>query len=111
MKIDPVLTAVASATALAILGWIVAQSRDRLDRRRVRTWLRANTRDEPGESHTTTEVVAKGTGLPEDRVRRACMSDHRIHRLDVKPEHWSVWRKDPRSVYETRGIINLGDDQ
>ena len=104
---DPVLTAVASAAAVGLLWWIVARVRATLDRRKVHKWLRANTRDEPGESHVTIEALAKGTRLPEDRARRACMSDPRVHRLQGQPERWSVWRTDPQSVYEKRGLLEL----
>jgi len=104
---DAVLTAVASAAAVGLLWWLVARVRAALDRRKVHKWLRANTRDEPGESHVTTETLAKGTRLTEDRVRRACMSDPRIYRLQGQPERWSVWRAEPQSIYEKRGILEL----
>jgi len=104
---DPVLITVASAAAVGLFWWIVARVRATLDRRKVCTWLRTHTRDEPGESHVTIETLAKGTRLPEDRARRACMSDPRVHRLEGPPERWSVWRTDPPSVYETRGLLEL----
>src|SRR6266571_782868 len=104
---DTVLTAVATAAAVGLLWWIVARVRARLDRRKVYTWLRTHTRDEPGESHVTIETLAKGTRLPEDRARRACMSDPRVHHLQGQPERWSVWRKEPQSIYEKRGLLEL----
>ena len=70
-------------------------------------WLRANTRDESGESHVAIETLAKGTQLSEDRARRACMSDPRVHHLQGQPERWSVWRKEPQSIYEKRGLLEL----
>jgi hypothetical protein len=75
------------------------------DRRRVYMWLRSNTCDEPGESHVDTITLAKGTRLPEERVRRACMSDQRIYRSSGEPERWSPWRQEPQSVYEKRGLM------
>jgi hypothetical protein len=104
---DAVLTAVFSAAGVGLLWWLVALARTGLDRRKVYNWLRTNTRDEPGESHATTETLAKGTRVSEDRVRRVCMSDRRIYRLDGNPEQWSVWRKEPQSIYEKRGIERL----
>jgi len=77
------------------------------DRRKVYRWLHSNTRDQTGESHVDTVTVAKGTRLPEERVRRACMSDKRIHRFPNESEQWSVWRKEPQSVYEKRGILRV----
>src|SRR2546425_12411514 len=104
---EAILTAVASAAALGLLWWFVARVRAALDRRKVHKWLRANTRDESGESHVTIETLAKGTRLSEDRARRACMSDPRVHHLQGRPERWSVWRKEPQSIYERRGLLEL----
>lgn len=104
---DAVLTAVASAAAVGFLWWLVARVRCTLDRRKLYRWLHANTRDEPGETHVSTEALSKGTRLPAERVRRACMSDHRVLRLEGPPEQWSVWRAEPQSVYEKRGILEL----
>ena len=101
---DGILTAVISAAAVGLLWWIVARVRATIDRRKVFNWLRTNTRDEPGESHVTTEAVAKGTRLPEERTRRACMTHQSIHRLEGQPERWSVWRAEPQSIYEKRGL-------
>jgi hypothetical protein len=68
-------------------------------------WMHQNTRDEPGESHVDTFTIAKVTGLSEERVKSACMRDKRIF---VSSEGtWSVWRKDPQSIYENRGIITV----
>jgi hypothetical protein len=102
---DEVLTAIASAVAIGLLWWLVARVRATLDRRTVYKWLRTNTRDEPDKSHVTTETLAKGTRLTEDRIRRACMSDPRINRLHGQPERWSVWRVELQSIYEKRGIL------
>ena len=65
---DAIIIAIASGAGLALIGWVAAQVRHWNDHRIVRRWLRANTRDGPGESHVDTITLAKGTGLPEDRV-------------------------------------------
>lgn len=78
-----------------------------LDRRRVYRWLCRNTQDEPGESHTGTTEIGKGTRLPEERVRLACMSDKRIYRGQGEKDRWSVWRHDPESVYERQGVFTV----
>ena len=79
---ERLLLPILSAVAIGVLGWlgVLARSRarDALDRRCVYRWLGSKTRDEPGKNHVDTETLAKGTGLPEDRVRRACMSDKRV---------------------------------
>ena len=102
-----VVASVVSAGIVGMLWWFVAGGRGTLDRWKIRRWLRANTRDEPRESHVTTAPLAKGTRLPEDRVRRACMSDRRVYRFPGPPEQWSIWRAGPESVYEKRGVLEL----
>jgi len=108
---DQLVLAILSAVAIGILGWLAVLSRAKVrvafDRRRVYRWLCSNTRDEAGQSHVDTAILAKGTSLPDDRARRACMSDRRIFRFAGEPEMWSVWRQDPPSVYEKRGILTL----
>jgi hypothetical protein len=100
-----------SAMGIGLLSWLAvlakSKTRDMWDRRKVYCWLQSNTRDQTGETHVDTVTVAKGTRLPEERVRRACMSDKRIHRFPNKPEQWSVWRKEPQSAYEKRGILRV----
>jgi hypothetical protein len=102
---DAIVTTILSAAAVALLGWVVAKFSSTLDRRKVHLWLSSNTKDEPGESHVDTARLAKGTRLPEDRVRRACMSDRRIYHLAQEPEQWSVWRKEPQSIYDKRDLL------
>lgn len=99
------LITIASSIALAMMWWLTGKARDGNDRRLVRGWLKANTKDEPHESHVDTVTLAKGVRLPEDRVRRACMSDKRVHRASGDSDLWSVWRAEPQSVYEKRGPI------
>lgn len=83
-------------------------SREKLDQGKVHRWLASNTCDEPGDSHVGIPIIAKGTRLPEDRVHLACMPDKRIHRwLSNEEEQWSVWRQEPQSIYEKRGILRL----
>lgn len=103
------MNGVAIAVVLAALGWIWMYARDVRDRRRVEQWMRANTVDEPGRSHVDTLTIAKGVALPEPRVLQACMTGRRIFRSTGQSGHWSVWREEPQSVYETRGVKTLGD--
>jgi hypothetical protein len=108
---EPLIVGILSAVTIGVLSWFGvlarAKTRDMWDRRKVYTWLKANTRDEIGHSHVDTVTVAKGTRLSEERVRRACMSDRRIHRFANEPEQWSVWRPKPQSVYETRSVLRV----
>ncbi len=94
------------ATGLLCWGGTLLKRRvsEAIDRHMVYKWLRLNTRDEPGESHVDIVTLAKGTRLTEDRVRKACIFDKRIYRSSGDPERWSVWRQEPQSVYEKRGL-------
>jgi hypothetical protein len=97
----------------ALLCWSATDirnwGRQRLDQRKIYEWLKSNTRDYPGESHVELLKICKGARLPEERAREACMSDERIHLFGKEPQLWSVWREEPQSIYEKRGILRLGD--
>jgi hypothetical protein len=106
---DTILITILSGVAIGLLGWGATFLKRRVgeaaDRRKVHKWLQLNTRDEPGKSHVDTITLAKGTQLTEERVRKACMSDPRIYRSSGEPEQWSLWRQEPPSVYEKRGLM------
>jgi hypothetical protein len=108
---EQLFLAIVSGVAIGLLSWLAvmatSKTQDIWDCRKVYRWLHSNTQDQPGKSHVDTATVAKGTRLPEERVRRACLSDKRIHQFPNEPEQWSVWRKEPESVYEKRGILKL----
>ncbi len=76
-----------------------------MDRRRVRQWLLENTRDEPGESHLEISRIASGMRLSEARVLRACLVSKHVCHSKANPALWSVWREEPQSVYEKRGLL------
>lgn len=114
----PLVTTVIGGIILAIilgfsriLSGAVARLRLIGDRRKVRRWLTQNTKDEPGESHATVSRISEGVGLYEERVARACFASKHILRSERSPDNWSVWRKEPQSIYEKRGLISLGGEQ
>ncbi len=76
-----------------------------VDRSRVRRWLLENTRDEPGESHLEISGIASGIRLSEKRVLRACQISKHVFQSKADPSLWSVWREEPQSVYEKRGLL------
>jgi hypothetical protein len=82
-----------------------ARWRMRTDSNKVYDWLRENTRDSPRESHKKTSELAKATRLSEERVCAVCVADERIHRSSKQPDQWSVWREEPESIYNKRGLI------
>ena len=76
------------------------------DQRAVHDWLKNNTKDYPGSSHVSMIDIVKGTCLSEERVRIACETDKRIfHYCEGNEIIWSVWRKNPQSIYEKRGLL------
>lgn len=90
-----------STAIIGLFGWFVAGGRAFWDRHKVYQWLKSNTHDKPGESHVDIITIARGTRLPEDRVHSACMSSgQKIYYFSNSKEQWSVWRKEPQSVYE-----------
>jgi hypothetical protein len=92
-SLDPkIITGIILFIILGLLGWFKIKGFSIFDRHKIYKWLKSNTKDEPGESHVDTITIAKGSKLPEDRVRRACMSCNK--------EQWSVWREQPQSSYE-----------
>lgn len=103
-----IVIAVLSFVAVGLLGWGVTKLRAWNDRRRVYAWLQQNTRDDPYESHVDTLRLTKGVCLPEERVKNACKSDKRIYLSD--DGQWSIWSKEPRSVYEKRDLLSVGGD-
>ena len=100
-----VLGALAAAILIGSLRMLWISIQNKSDRRSVVEWLQRHTKDEPYKSHVTTQTIVKGTGLPEKRVYQACMSDSRIYWMQGTPEQWSVWRQEPQSMYETRGLL------
>jgi hypothetical protein len=100
-SLDPkIITGIILFIILGLLGWFKIKGFSIFDRHKIYKWLKSNTKDEPGESHVDTITIAKGSKLPEDRVRRACMSCNKIYRYSNGKEQWSVWREQPQSSYE-----------
>src|SRR5438094_691437 len=105
-----VLGTIVAGLVMIALRWSWGLARAARDRRTVYHWMHGNTRDEPGKSHVDTAAIAKGTRLSEPRVLDACMTESRIFRSTAAaPTRWSVWRQEPQSVYEKRGVRTLGE--
>jgi len=111
MPYSQVVTNLVSAVLAAFVMWCAARLYRLWERRRdsgkVRDWLRSNTRDESGDTHRSTLEISTGTRLPEVRVLQACLGDPQILRSQTQPNLWSIWRKEPPSVYEKRGLITI----
>jgi hypothetical protein len=70
----------------------------------IYAWLQGNTADAPGKSHRTIQQISIGTRLTEDEVQAACRSDMRMFPSQKQPGSWSIFRAEPESVYERRGV-------
>ena len=109
--LSEILITVVATVIAAILGWtatrLYVKVRTKRNGQKIYDWLKLNTRDEPGESHMTTRAIMEGTKLPKERVIRACIQDSRILWSSQNAEEWSIWRKEPQSVYEKRGILYI----
>lgn len=106
-----ILIGVVVTVVAGFLAWlgarVVSWRRRRRDCRRVYSWLEVHTRNEPGESHASTATIAAGALLEQEKVVSACLMDKRIYRSERKPDLWSIWRAEPQSVYEKRGVITI----
>lgn len=105
---ETILIGILSSVVVGLLCWVITLLKrsigECIDRKRVYLWLQFNTRDEPGKSHVDTITLAKETRLTEEQVHKACLSDQRIYRSSGNPELWSLWRQEPQSIYEIKGI-------
>ncbi len=94
-----------------LLIWLANQLRQwwllKRDMSMVSAWLRANTKDEPGESHRSTEAIADRTGIPKHRVVAACLAHKRVFQSKGDASLWSVWREEPESIYNRRGMLRV----
>lgn len=97
---NKIITGIILSIILGLLGWFKIKGFSIFDRHKIYKWLKSNTKDEPGETHVDTITIAKGSRLPEDRVRSACMSCDKIYRYSNGNEQWSIWREQPQSCYE-----------
>ena len=78
-----------------------------VDGQKIYKWLEVNTRDEPHKSHKTLLEISNGTRLSEERIQKACLQNKKIFQSTEKPGNYSIWRIEPKSIYEKRGILSL----
>ena len=88
-----------------LFGWIVERTRLRRRAKAVENWLRANTTDRPGDSHRKLSEIALNLGLSEDEVNKSVIQNPKIYRSKMTPDQVSIWRQDPQSVYDRRGVL------
>lgn len=81
--------------------------RTRRDRHVVCEWLEANSQGEPAESPKSLLAISKGTRLPEERVRIACLTSPHIYQSFSQPGHYCIRKEDSKRVYEERSVIRV----
>lgn len=108
---DGVIIGAAGGAIAGLVLWLVNLLHQRgnewTERRRIRSWLRSNTTDETGKRYRSTRAIASWTNLTEDRVRYLCSFDPQVY-LSTGPQEdmWSLYQREDRSVYETRGVVS-----
>lgn len=103
--------AITASIFLSLLAWmgnkIFKLIRIRYDALKIFKWLKNNTKNEPHESHKSIVEIISATHIPEERVRIACLKSKRIFHSIKQPGAYSIWRQEPQSIYEKRGIISF----
>ena len=96
---------------VGFFGWVTPYlfqwNCTRRDQHLIYTWLKANTNNEPAETHRSLFEISNCTRLSEERVRSACLQSSRIYRSREHPGTYSIWRREPQSVYENRGLVGV----
>jgi hypothetical protein len=65
---------------------------ERIEMRRVHSWLRRNTKDKDQERYRSTRTIASWNNLTEDRVRYICSLHREIYLSTGKAEDmWGVY--------------------
>ncbi len=111
--LDGVVIGGAGGAIAGITVWItqLAQTKilEKRDKGRVYRWLLAKTSNEAGEQFRSTRAIASWTNLTEDRVRYVCSIHHAIFlSTGDREDMWGLFEHTPRSVYEDRGLRNVG---
>jgi hypothetical protein len=105
---NKIINYIIGTIVVAMLCWIGSKSKKALqvcaDARKIYTWLSKNTKDEPAESHKSLFDISNGIRITEERVRIACLRSEKIFQSAEQPGFYSIWRREPQSVYETRGL-------
>lgn len=103
--------AIVVGLVLAVLLWIAKSTYNHFIMRHRRNilenWLRMSTRDEPGESHKHISEVAQHLGLSTEEVNNLVFRSNELFRSQSNPHLISIWREEPQSVYEKRGILMI----
>jgi hypothetical protein len=105
--IEGVLIGLGIALLTAICTVLIRFLIERNNQFRVYNWLKRNSTDEPGESHKTLQEIAIGTRMSEDQVSRACRKNKKVYQSVGDSNLYSIWRQEPQSVYEKRGLLTL----
>jgi hypothetical protein len=92
-----IFVSILSPIIILLLIWFKTKWMSKFDSYRICKWLKSHTNNESGPTHVDTMEIAKGIGLSEDRVRKACMSCKKIYRYSNGKEQWSIWCEQPKS--------------
>ena len=81
---------------------------DYRESKRIYNWLKGNTSNKAGEQFRSTRAISSWNNLTEDRVRYLCSVHKKIFlSTSGKEDMWGIYSREPKSVYEERGIISV----
>lgn len=82
---NTVLSAVAAAAFLAVLGWLWKRFETHRTREKIRGFLR-----EGDYEFRSTEAISAATNLSAARVEQICAGDPMIRRNQLEKESWKI---------------------
>ena len=101
--ISVVIVTAATGLWMLLRGWFQVQ----WDRKAIERWLTLKTHDEPGESHVNVPELSKRLGLSDNRINKAIAKSQIILRSKNDVNQISIWRQEPQSIYEKRGVRRI----
>jgi len=108
---DWIFDGIGAALIILLITWAIPSLYKffliRKDGQKIYDWLFLNTKDEPHQSHKSLIEISIGTRIPEDRVKKACLNNWKIFQSIHEKENYSIWRVEPKSIYETRGMRSI----
>ena len=82
----------AAGLTVSLAGYCHRKAVECIEKRRVYSWLRKNTKDKDGERYRNARTIASWNNLTEDRVRYICSLHYEIYlSTGEKEDMWGVY--------------------
>ena len=105
--IEGIIVLLVGAGIVAVLKYLYKNYYNYRRKSELVTWLRLNTKDLPGESHKNISEAVCDLNVSLDVINRIVSNSNEIFRSQSNPSLISIWRQEPESVYEKRGITYI----